>query len=924
MNKVSFTVLSVDQKKRYKIAVKEEDMAVLKLSSIKKNIAAVSSIPAERQLLYIGTTEVGDEHTCLDLGLQNGSILTLYTKPDLPYSPASTRSLSNTPRTAKHIIEDAAVDVLYTTQFPPRSSSSKRKSQFMADMDSYLQMRQTKPADQFSPYQSYLYQEPDSLARSTAASKIDEIYNKLNRHKNALDRRGTPAPVESIALRQLRDVRGLPDVNDELASIKADIIGPDRSLPRSSPSILSSISLNEPRSQEMPESIPLSVQAQIDRMQEEIRSLKSQLERTSTQPQLERNATSSAFVTEATTARLKDQLKAQLKQEYDEEIQSLRSELALVKSSVSVNASGVYGSSVQHTGQPSDSRMDSMQTPLARRVMFTPNASTTWTGDQIQTPLVPNVSQPVRDPGMHGVYVSSFVTKMRTELLQQESMLRTETTQLESLRQIKEQMDVEVAQLLSIEKQEVATLNTLSATQSDLKRKVSCIGASNYALKDILIYLKLQQRKLFMDHILRALSVVLPREQRIRRHLHNSLEEIKGSIRVIVRMRPLLPREKQLLALGGQRAAGLIDPRLGEFDHKRAFQFRDEQMLNLNLPAGFASQDLYCYDFYRVFDETKGQAAVFSDVSHLLSSALDGYNVCIMAYGCTGSGKTFTLIGDDTDGEDGGTDPYSRLGLLPRSIMRLFELLQTEASDRCTFTVSCAMIELYLDNILDLLSDDNYEGAHQQGSVAEIVSAGQKLQVRQSAKGETFIQNLAFRNVHSAEELMGYLGTGLEKRHIASTKLNDYSSRSHTLFLIELLCTTVTPEGTMKRTKSVITFADLAGSENVGKSQSSGIRFKEAQHINSSLCALGDVICSLSKKRTGQTHIPYRNNKLTMILQPSLGNNCKTLLFANISPLPSMLYETISTLNFASRVKTVKNVAIKNMTNYVYRMDPEK
>ncbi|EFO61004.1 Kinesin-14 [Giardia lamblia P15] len=398
-------------------------------------------------------------------------------------------------------------------------------------------------------------------------------------------------------------------------------------------------------------------------------------------------------------------------------------------------------------------------------------------------------------------------------------------------------------------------------------------------------------------------------ENKQRKTLHNTLEEMKGSIRVIVRMRPMLQHEKEELKTS----------KFKSFNYRNAFIFKDEHTLQLKLPYGVASQENYSFDFYKILDETKTQEDVFHDMSHLLKSVIDGYNVCVLAYGCTGSGKTFTLIGDDSetavaesvvmsmqkDSEE--KNPYERLGLLPRSIVELFNLIEADTSQSQRYELKCAMIEHYLDNILDLLHTEDDTRTQLPSFNSD------KLVVRQTAKGETYIQNLSYKSVASAEELVGYLGYGLERRHIAATKLNSLSSRSHTVFLIEITSYRETAKGT-RTARSVLTFADLAGSENVTKSHSNGLRLKEAQHINTSLCALGDVIAALSRKKVA-SYVPYRNNKLTMILQQSLGNNSKTLLFANISPLPNLLYETLSTLSFAARVKNVKNVAVKNLTN---------
>lgn len=204
------------------------------------------------------------------------------------------------------------------------------------------------------------------------------------------------------------------------------------------------------------------------------------------------------------------------------------------------------------------------------------------------------------------------------------------------------------------------------------------------------------------------------------------------------------------------------------------------------------------------------------------------------------------------------------------------------------------MIELYVDQLNDLLDDTKKD---------------KKLEVRLNPSGGTYVQGAIEVPVKTSEELLGVLSQGNSLRQVHKTEMNDRSSRSHTIFTISLYIT-MSSQTKSYATRSKLCFVDLAGSERVSKSHSMGERFKEAQHINKSLSSLGDVIAALS---TRSQHIPYRNSKLTLLLQDSLGGNSKTVMFANISPSSDSISETLSTIQFASRVKRVHNPFTKNI-----------
>ncbi|KAL9658086.1 hypothetical protein ABK040_013000 [Willaertia magna] len=368
----------------------------------------------------------------------------------------------------------------------------------------------------------------------------------------------------------------------------------------------------------------------------------------------------------------------------------------------------------------------------------------------------------------------------------------------------------------------------------------------------------------------------LEEEVKKRKSLHNLVEDMKGNIRVIVRIRPLLEGEQQTDVMQGGR-----------------IEVKDENMISVQ------SQNLGLknLEFFKVLGESSDQLQVFEQVQPLIQSAIDGFNVCVFAYGQTGSGKTFTIHGEPEN--------INQFGLIPRALDHLFKCLERQICHKTeSFTLSCSMVELYLDDLIDL-----YENIQDQNNNNNSTTTGKKkLQLRQSENGKMSVTNCVEIPVNNSNELMQLLKYGNESKKIFKTEMNDQSSRSHTIFTVKLTIQGRESNNQEKyyRKQSKIAFVDLAGSERVTKSGSvkSEERFKEAQHINKSLSALGDVIAALSTK---QKHVPYRNSKLTLMLQEMIGGNSKTIMFANISPDRKSISETISTLTFASRVKCVQN-----------------
>lgn len=266
---------------------------------------------------------------------------------------------------------------------------------------------------------------------------------------------------------------------------------------------------------------------------------------------------------------------------------------------------------------------------------------------------------------------------------------------------------------------------------------------------------------------------------------------------------------------------------------------------------------------------------------------LAGYNCTIFAYGQTGTGKTYTMSGDMTDTLGLLSDDA---GIIPRVLYQLFNKLELEDAES---TIKCSFIELYNEELRDLLSVD--EGA--------------KLKIYDdtSRRGHssTVVQGMEEKHIKNATEGIKVLQEGSLKRQVAATKCNDLSSRSHTVFTITTYVKKPNENGVEALVSAgKLNLVDLAGSENIQRSGAENKRAAEAGLINKSLLTLGRVINALVDK---SAHIPYRESKLTRLLQDSLGGRTKTCIIATISPAKSNLEETISTLDYAFRAKNIRN-----------------
>ncbi|RDW28932.1 P-loop containing nucleoside triphosphate hydrolase protein [Yarrowia lipolytica] len=298
------------------------------------------------------------------------------------------------------------------------------------------------------------------------------------------------------------------------------------------------------------------------------------------------------------------------------------------------------------------------------------------------------------------------------------------------------------------------------------------------------------------------------------------------------------------------------------------------------------------YTFDRVFGPESDQGMIFEAVSSSLDEMLQGYNCTIFAYGQTGTGKTYTMTGDFNLDERG--EAVSNAGIVPRALVELFKRLSGSAGEN---SVKLSYVELYNEELRDLLSS--------QGDT-------KKLRIfEEPGKKGTVVQGLEEAYVRSCTEAMKVLQEGFTRRQVAATKCNDMSSRSHSVLTITLSTKEYTADGQEYLRTGKLNLVDLAGSENVGRSGAENMRAREAGSINQSLLTLGRVINSLVD---GTLHIPYRESKLTRLLQESLGGRTKTVIIATVSPARVSIDETISTLEYSHRAKNIKNSPVVNET----------
>jgi len=349
-----------------------------------------------------------------------------------------------------------------------------------------------------------------------------------------------------------------------------------------------------------------------------------------------------------------------------------------------------------------------------------------------------------------------------------------------------------------------------------------------------------------------------------RRKLHNMVQELKGNIRVFCRVRPLLGEE----AANGKKITHIV---IGS--EKCLELVKKEDCPVANIAQGLNKNMKYEFEFDRVFGPGTSQAKVFEELSQLVQSALDGYNVCVFAYGQTGSGKTFTMEGGQAEQQE---------GMIPKTIKQIFEETQRLVEKSWCYKLEASFLEIYNEDIRDLLATEK--------------NLKYDIKMADSKGVHVYVSNLKVEEVTCQEEIVQLLKRAAGNRAVAATQCNERSSRSHSVFMLKI---TGTNKISSESCCGTLNLVDLAGSERLKDSGSEGKRLTETQNINKSLANLGNVIMALGQK---SSHVPYRNSKLTHLLQNSLGGNSKTLMFVNLNPKEDCFNETLNSLRFATKV----------------------
>ncbi|CAM5098087.1 unnamed protein product [Eretmochelys imbricata] len=334
------------------------------------------------------------------------------------------------------------------------------------------------------------------------------------------------------------------------------------------------------------------------------------------------------------------------------------------------------------------------------------------------------------------------------------------------------------------------------------------------------------------------------------------------ALKVVARCRPMNRKEE---AAGYERILEM-DVKLGQ--------------VTLRSPKAAPGELAKTFTFDAVYDASSKQADLYDEtVRPLIDSVLQGFNGTIFAYGQTGTGKTYTMQGAWTDSE--------KRGIVPNSFEHVFTHISRSQNQQ--YLVRASYLEIYQEEIRDLLAKDQ----------------NKKLELKENPETGVYIKDLSSFVTKNVKEIEHVMNLGNQTRSVASTNMNEYSSRSHAIFVITVECSETGLDGEDHIRVGKLNLVDLAGSERQSKMGGPGERPKEASKINLSLSALGNVISALVDGKS--THIPYRDSKLTRLLQDSLGGNAKTIMVATLGPASHSYEESLSTLRFANRAKNIKN-----------------
>ena len=359
-------------------------------------------------------------------------------------------------------------------------------------------------------------------------------------------------------------------------------------------------------------------------------------------------------------------------------------------------------------------------------------------------------------------------------------------------------------------------------------------------------------------------------DKKLSSNLNQEVKERNKNIRVYIRFRPFNIIENELLSTG----VGWETP-----------EYNDNEVVTIKTKNDNNNGPSFKFD--KVFKSDTPQIEIYNNVGkEIIKDIIDGYNGTIFAYGQSGSGKTFTMYGNDIEDED-------NKGLIPRIVNDIFEYVET-CDENVHFKFKLSVLQIYKEIIYDLLTGEK------------------NLQIKENTIRGIYVDGLSEVYLSSVDDFLNYAELAEKNRKVGETRLNQQSSRSHSIMILEVT-QKLKKENLVK--KGILNLVDLAGSEKVSKTGAVGETLEEAKKINLSLSALGNVIHALT---SNNEYIPYRDSKLTRILQESLGGNYKTSLIVACSPHSYNLEETITSLQFAQRAKTIKNKAKINI-KYSYQ-----
>lgn len=470
-----------------------------------------------------------------------------------------------------------------------------------------------------------------------------------------------------------------------------------------------------------------------------------------------------------------------------------------------------------------------------------------------------------------------------------------------------------------------ATKQELQALQKDVYEYKAMLDSNSSSARDVQRQLhddlstarreilSLQSKVQALEETTTEAQVSLVKEEALRRKLHNTIQDMKGNLRVYCRVRPLLPHEEQLAIENGAKDAS-ID--LGFPDNDTDGQRLCMKTYSVSA-MGKPITKAHNFEFDKVFGPQDPTSKVFDEVSELVQSALDGYNVCILAYGQSGSGKTYTMM---EPGE----------GLVMKAADQIFDAREKMKRFGWEYEFTGEMLEIYNEGLKDLIKTS-------QSNVPMSPGPSSKLSIKHYQETRTtIVEGLTQVPLTSASQTTSLLRQSSRNRATAATCANEHSSRSHSIFIMRVHGVHVgNPEygiaATGERREGVLNLIDLAGSERLAHSKTKGDRLKETQSINKSLSSLVDVICAKaagssavgmgarngSSTPTGResptkpngnngSFIPFRNSQLTYLLQYSLSGNSKTLMLVNVSPFKAHENETLRSLKFATMANNTK------------------